>query len=335
MSTKPSTESSTADAAFAPPDGMKATRELNPTARAEVRGVWLPLVTPFKDGALDQVSLKRLLRHLSARPVDGLVVAATTGEGPLLEECEMRRLAETAAEELGDLIPIYLGLSGSDTRRIAKTLERVDAWPVAGYLISCPSYVRPSQDGLYRHFATLAEATGHPILIYNIPYRTGVNLANDTLLKLAAFPTIVGIKDCCADPAQSLDLLRRRPEGFAVMCGEDAQFHVALAQGADGGILCSAHVETERFAAIHAAHRDDGDTRAALKLWHDLSDLPRLLFAEPSPAPVKYWLYRQGLIDSPEVRLPLTTVTPGLAERIDREIARWNGAPLGRTGQAA
>jgi 4-hydroxy-tetrahydrodipicolinate synthase len=114
--------------------------------------------------------------------------------------------------------------------------------------------------------------------------------------------------------------------GFAVMCGEDAQFHVALAQGADGGILASAHVETERFAAIHAAHRDDGDTRAALKLWHDLSDLPRLLFAEPSPAPVKYWLYRQGLIDSPEVRLPMTPVTPQLAARIDREIGRWNGA---------
>jgi 4-hydroxy-tetrahydrodipicolinate synthase len=102
------------------------------------------------------------------------------------------------------------------------------------------------------------------------------------------------------------------------MCGEDAQFHVALAQGADGGILCSAHVETERFAAIHAAHRDDGDMRAALKLWHDLAELTRLLFAEPSPAPVKYWLYRQGIIDTPEVRLPMTPVSAALAERIDR-----------------
>jgi 4-hydroxy-tetrahydrodipicolinate synthase len=295
------------------------------STRSEVRGIWLPLVTPFKDGVLDQVSLKRLLRQISARPVDGLVIAATTGEGPLLEESETERLAAIAADELGDLLPIYLGLSGSDTRKLEQQLARIGHWPVAGYLISCPSYVRPSQEGLYQHFARLAEASEHPILIYNIPYRTGVNLQNDTLLRLAELPTIIGMKDCCTDPAQSLDLIRRKPPGFAVMCGEDAQFHVALAQGADGGILCSAHIETERFAAIHAAHRDDGDTRAALRLWHDLSDLPRLLFAEPSPAPVKYWLYRQGLIDSPEVRLPLTTVTPQLAARIDHEIHRWNG----------
>jgi 4-hydroxy-tetrahydrodipicolinate synthase len=301
-------------------------RVVSDSTRSEVRGIWLPLVTPFKDGVLDQVSLKRLLRQVSGRPVDGLVIAATTGEGPMLDEAEMERMAWIAAEELGDLIPVYLGLSGSDTRKLEKQLRRIAHFPVAGYLIACPYYVRPSQEGLYQHFSVLAEAAEHPILIYNIPYRTGVNLANDTLLRLAEIPTIIGIKDCCADPAQSLDLIRRKPAGFAVMCGEDAQFHVALAQGADGGILASAHVETERFAAIHAAHRDDGDTRAALKLWHDLSDLPRLLFAEPSPAPVKYWLYRQGLIDSPEVRLPLTQVTPELAERIDREIGRWNGS---------
>ena len=300
-------------------------RVVSDSTRSEVRGVWLPLVTPLKDGVLDQVSLKRLLRQIAARPVDGLVIAATTGEGPLLDEDETERLAWVAAEELGDLIPIYLGLSGSDTCKMAARMQRIGHWPVAGYLISSPSYVRPSQEGLYRHFTTLADASEHPVLLYNIPYRTGVNLQNDTALRLAEHPAIIGIKDCCADPAQSVDLMRRRPCRFAVMCGEDAQFHGALAQGADGGILASAHVETERFAAIHAAHRDDGDTRAALKLWHELSDLPRLLFAEPSPAPVKYWLYRQGLIDSPEVRLPLTPVSPQLAQRIDREIGRWNG----------
>ena len=300
-------------------------RVVSDSTRSEIRGIWLPLVTPFKDGVLDQVSLKRLLRHVAARPVDGLVIGATTGEGPLLDEQEIERVAAIAAEELGDLIPIYLGLSGSDTRKMESQIRRIGHWPVAGYLISCPSYLRPSQEGLYQHFSVLAEASEHPVLIYNIPYRTGVNLGNDTALRLAEHPAIVGIKDCCADPAQSVDLMRRRPCGFSVMCGEDAQFHVALAQGADGGILASAHVETERFAAIHAAHRDDGDTRAALRLWHELSELPRLLFAEPSPAPVKYWLYRQGLIDSPEVRLPLTQVSPQLAQRIDCEIDRWNG----------
>ncbi len=304
-------------------DGSR--REVAPTVRSEVRGVWLPLVTPFKDGALDEISLKRLLRHLAARPIDGLVVAATTGEGPLLEEREAERVAKIAADELGDLVPIYLGLAGSDTARMEKQLHRIGHWPVAGYLVSSPSYVRPSQEGLYRHFALLAEASERPMLVYNIPYRTGVNLHNETLLRLAELRTIIGVKDCCQDAAQSVDLIRRKPEGFAVMSGEDAQFHVALAQGADGGILCAAHVETERFAAVHAAHRDDGDIRSALKVWHGLADLVRLLFAEPNPAPVKYWLYRQGLIDSPEVRLPLTTVSPDLAERIDRAMGHWNG----------
>jgi 4-hydroxy-tetrahydrodipicolinate synthase len=235
-------------------------------------------------------------------------------------------VADIAADKMADLLPIYLGLSGTDTRRLTQALARVERLPITGTLIASPPYIRPSQEGLYRHFETLAEATGRPMLLYNIPYRTGVNLANDTLLRLAALPGIVGVKDCCTDPAQSLDLIRRRPAGFAVMTGEDAQFHLALAQGADGGILASAHIETERFAAIHAAHRDDGDTRAALKLWHDLSELIRLLFTEPNPAPVKYWLYRQGLIDSPEVRRPLTPVSAALAERIDREIAHWRGA---------
>jgi 4-hydroxy-tetrahydrodipicolinate synthase len=295
-------------------------------AGPDIRGIWLPLVTPFKDGRLDETSLKRLLRHIAARPVDGLMVAATTGEGLMLDEDEVERVAGITAEEMGDLLPIYLGLAGTDTRALSTRLTRSERLPVSGTLISSPSYVRPTQDGLYRHFQALTEATDRPILLYNIPYRTGVNIANDTMLRLAELPGIVGVKDCCADPAQSLDLIRRRPRGFAVMTGEDAQFHLALAQGADGGILASAHIETERFAAIHAAHRDDGDTRAALKLWHDLSELVRLLFAEPNPGPIKYWLYRQGLIDCPEMRLPLTPISAGLAERIDREIARWNGA---------
>jgi 4-hydroxy-tetrahydrodipicolinate synthase len=307
---------------FAPPLSSKPVS----ASGTDIRGIWLPLVTPFKDGRLDEVSLKRLLRHIAARPVEGLVVAATTGEGLMLDEDEAERVAAIAADEMGDLLPIYLGLSGTDTRKLAEALGRTEKWPISGMLISSPGYVRPSQEGLYRHFETLAGATERPILLYNIPYRTGIGLANDTLLRLAVLPGIVGVKDCCTDPAQSLDLIRRRPRGFAVMTGEDAQFHLALAQGADGGILASAHIETERFAAIHAAHRDDGDTRTALALWHDLSELTRLLFAEPNPAPVKYWLYRQGLIDSPEVRLPLTPISTALAERIDRDMARWNNA---------
>jgi len=286
-----------------------------------IQGLWLPLVTPFRDGALDEVSLRRMARHYLGQPVDGFILAATTGEGLTIDEEETERLVAIVTSEVAQRVPVYLGVSGSDTRKIAKTLAHVAPWPVDGYLIACPYYTRPSQEGLYRHFATLAGATERPILVYNIPYRTGVNMANETLLRLAELPNIVGVKDCCADQNQSFDLIRAKPSGFSVMTGEDALFHAALTQGADGGILASAHIDTARFAAIRDMHIA-GDQPGALRAWRELVDLPRLLFAEPSPAPIKRWLWRAGLIDSPEVRLPMTQVSDALAARIDREVER-------------
>jgi 4-hydroxy-tetrahydrodipicolinate synthase len=129
------------------------------------------------------------------------------------------------------------------------------------------------------------------------------------------------VKDCCADQTQSFDLMRARPPGFSVMTGEDALFYAALTQGADGGILASAHIDTARFAAIRDL-LSAGDQQGALHAWRALVDLPRLLFAEPSPAPIKHWLWRAGLIDSPEVRLPMTGVSDGLAERIEQDMQR-------------
>ena len=284
-----------------------------------IEGLWLPLVTPFRDGALDERSLRRLARHYLGQPVDGMILAATTGEGLTIDEDETERLTAIVAIEVAGRIPVFLGLSGSDTRKVAKALAHTAPWPVDGYLIACPYYTRPSQAGLYHHFAALAGETARPIMIYNIPYRTGVNLANDTLLRLAERPNIVGVKDCCADQAQSFDLMRARPDGFAVMTGEDALLYAALTQGGDGAILASAHVETARFAAIRQMLLA-GDHRAALQAWRGLVDLARLLFAEPSPAPIKHWLARAGLIDSPEVRAPMMPVSAALAARIEREM---------------
>ena len=290
------------------------TRQLD-NRSAAISGLWLPLVTPFREGRLDERSLLRLSRHYLGQPVDGLILAATTGEGLTLDEAETERLAALAAAEVAGRLPLYLRLSGSDTRKLAKTLAQRAAWPVEGYLVACPYYLRPSQEGLYRHFAALAEATDRPILIYNIPYRTGVNATNETLLRLAEFPNIIGLKDCAADEAQSAELLRRKPAGFSVLTGEDAQFHAALAQGADGGILATAHLRTEGFASARAQFLA-GNNAAAREVWHSLIDLVRLLFAEPSPAPVKFCLWQQGLIASPEVRLPMTEVTTALAARL-------------------
>ena len=295
-----------------------------------LHGLWLPLVTPFRNGEIDETSLRRLARHYAALPVNGLILAATTGESLTLEPRETERLVFTVRDEVGGNLPVCLGLSGSDTRALLDTLDKTAAWPIDGYLISCPYYSRPSQRGLQLHFSMLADRAAHPMMLYNIPYRTGVNLGNEAMLRLAGHPNIVGLKDCSDDRNQSLDLLRRRPSGFAVLTGEDAQYHEALIDGADGGILASAHIETETFAKVRklvvAGERD-----AALSHWRSVADLTRLLFSEPSPAPIKYWLWRTGLIDSAELRLPMTEASADLAARLDLEIARRTALSIART----
>ena len=288
-----------------------------------LHGLWLPLVTPFRNGELDEASLRRLARHYADLPVNGLILAATTGESLTLAPEETERLVFAVRDEIGTRkqLPLCLGLCGSNTRALLDTLHRTAAWPIDGYLISCPYYSRPSQQGLRLHFSTLADRAAHPVMLYNIPYRTGVNLGNEAMLRLAAHRNIAGLKDCSEDRNQSLDLLQRRPENFAVLTGEDAQFHEALADGADGGILASAHIETETFARVRTLFLA-GECDAALSCWRSVAELTRLLFAEPSPAPIKYWLWRTGLIDSAELRLPMTEVSAEFAARLDLEIER-------------
>lgn len=292
--------------------------------RSQLHGLWLPLITPFRDGILDETSLRRLVRHYASLPIDGLILAATSGEGLTLGVAELESIVALTRAEIAHArryIPICLGLSGSHTRKMCHTLDETAAWPIDGYLISSPYYSRPSQRGLMQHFSMLADHASWPIVLYNIPYRSSVNLANQTLLALARHPNIIGLKDCGADRAQSADLLRRRPAGFRVLTGEDTEYYEALTDGADGAILLSAHVETDTFVEVRALMKE-GDRDAAQARWESVADLTKLLFAEPSPAPMKYWLWRTGLIDSAEVRLPMVEVSAELAARLDAEIER-------------
>jgi 4-hydroxy-tetrahydrodipicolinate synthase len=303
--------------------------------RNQLQGLWLPLVTPFRDGKLDEASLRRLVRHYSGGPVDGFILAATSGEGMTLEMAELERivaLTRDAIAEGGRVIPICLGLSGASTSKLSDALDETAAWPIDSYLIASPYYTRPSQRGLLQHFIVLADHASWPIVLYNIPYRTAVNLTNETLLQLAEHPNIVGLKDCSADRVQSIDLLRRRPPGFRVLTGEDAQYYDALTDGADGGILLSAHIETESFAAVRTLLRE-GNQDAAQARWESVSELTKLLFAEPSPAPAKYWLAHTGLIERAEVRLPMVEVSAELAARLDSEMERRKLLPLPACGE--
>jgi 4-hydroxy-tetrahydrodipicolinate synthase len=288
-------------------------------------GVWLPIITPFLDGAVDFASYERLLEYYLELGVDGIFPLGTTGESPTLDDDESEAIVERTLAVVAGRIPVFVGVGGNATGKVLRTLRRLDRYDFTGIVSVCPYYNRPSQDGMAAHVRCIAEATDRKIVIYNIPYRTGVNLANDTLLALAEQPNIVGVKDSSGNLVQSLELLRRRPRGFAVMTGEDNFYYTMLAHGADGGILASAHIATPNFIDIHARMLAN-DHHGALRLWRRLEGLVPLLFREANPMPVKYCLWRQGLLRSPECRLPLTQVSPELAAPLDQAIGELQEA---------
>ena len=295
--------------------------------RRRFSGVWLPIVTPFVDGEIDYVGYERLVDHYVRAGVAGVIPLGTTGESPTVDETEAEGLIERTVAAVDGRVRILVGVSGNDTRKVVKTVKRLERHRIDGLLATCPYYNRPSQDGLREHFVRVAEATDRPILIYNIPYRTGVNLANDTLLALAELPNVAGVKDSSGDVAQSLALLRRRPEGFSVLTGEDAYFYTMLAHGGDGGILASAHLETETFIGVDASMAAN-DHHGARALWSVLEAVIPLLFKEPNPMPIKHCLWRRGLIGSPECRLPLTRISPALARELEHALGDLVGAEV-------
>jgi 4-hydroxy-tetrahydrodipicolinate synthase len=280
-------------------------------------GVWIPLVTPFKDGAVDLAGYRRLIEHCVGKGVSGLFPLGTTGEAPTLDESEEDAIVAETVEAVAGRVPVFVGIGGNATAKVIKTIKRLARREFPGIVSVCPYYNRPTQAGLREHFTAIAEATDRQILIYNIPYRTSVNLTNETLLRLAELPNIVGVKDSSGSIAQSLDLLATRPAGFSVLTGEDALFFPLLCNGADGGILASAHVATDRFVNI-AQHVAANDHLGARAIWQPLQPFIAKLFQEANPMAIKHCLWRQGLIASPECRLPLTSASLELGAVLDR-----------------
>ncbi|MDD3182638.1 MAG: 4-hydroxy-tetrahydrodipicolinate synthase [Alphaproteobacteria bacterium] len=270
-------------------------------------GVWLPMITPFTQGRLDEPSIRNLIRHYSTTGLSGFILGATTGESMALSPGEAHRLVTVAQEVNKGHLPIFLGQCGSDTNDMVSTIRQTNEWNINGYLITVPYYVRPTQEGLFQHYTALADASRHPILMYNIPYRTGVNMTNDTVRRLAEHPQIVGIKDCCAIRDQSLDLIQNRRSDFSVLVGDDANFFDYVQAGADGGILASAHLEPSAYTAIYHALRA-GNPQTVQDIWDGFAPHLPLLFKDPNPnpGPVKMLLAERGIIASDEVRLPLT-----------------------------
>jgi 4-hydroxy-tetrahydrodipicolinate synthase len=282
----------------------------------KIKGVWLPVVTPFHNDIVDLKSYKKLIEYYLSKNIDGLIPLGTTGESPTVEESEFERIVEKTMEYVDGRVPVFVGAGGNNTKEVVRRMKIVEKHHADGVLSVSPYYNRPDQRGIYEHFRTVAQSTSLDILLYNIPYRTGRNMENDTIRRLAELKNIVGLKDSCGDIKQTSALLLDPPADFSIMTGEDALLYTTLCLGGAGGILASAHLSTEQFTDVYekiSANNHQG----ALETWKGLAAMIPLLFEEPNPAPVKYCLYQMGLIESPEVRLPLVEITEKLQTRLD------------------
>ncbi|MBE6072358.1 MAG: 4-hydroxy-tetrahydrodipicolinate synthase [Clostridium butyricum] len=285
----------------------------------KIQGVIVPLITPFKDGKVDIKSYEKMINHYIKQGVNGFIPLATTGESPTVSSSEYEEILEKTIEINNKRVPIYAGLGGNNTRDLINKVKVVEKYDVNGILSVTPYYSKPSQKGIFEHFRSLSEATDLNIVVYNIPYRTGVNIENETIYKLAELDNLVGIKDCCANLKQTTDLLLNPPKDFSILTGEDVLFYNTLLLGGDGGIMASAHLRTNDFIKVYNLIKSNNHVEA-LKIWKELYRFIPLLFKEPNPAPVKYCLMKQGLIDSDEVRLPLTTISGELKVELDNLI---------------
>jgi 4-hydroxy-tetrahydrodipicolinate synthase len=281
-----------------------------------IDGVWLPIITPFLDDKVDFKSYKRMIEHYISKGVTGIIPLGTTGESPTISEDEAEEIIEKTMDYVNGRVPVIVGVGGNNTKKVQEKLRNVEKYKVSGILSVCPYYNRPDQRGIYEHFLKLSETTDLDIIIYNIPYRTGRNIENETLFKLSELKNIVGVKDASGDIKQSLSLLQYAPPGFSIMTGEDIFFYITLIYGGQGGILASSHIETESFIDIYNLVRRN-DHQGAFEIWKKLAELIPMLFEEPNPSPIKYCLKKAGLIESDELRLPLVTISEKLQKKLD------------------
>ena len=283
----------------------------------QIEGLWLPIITPFKNNEVDIKSYKGLIDHYISKGITGIIPLGTTGECPTIDDSEFELIVNNTIEFVDDRIPIFIGLGGNNTSKIVKKLKLLNKSGIDGILSVCPYYNRPSQEGVYQHFSSLAKSTDLDIIIYNIPYRTGCNIENKTIHRLAEFDRIIGIKDSCGDYKQTMELLQNKPDSFSVLTGEDIFYYTNIVSGGDGGILASSHINTEVYVEIYRLLKDENNYQDALKKWNKVYNFIPLLFQEPNPGPLKYCLYKMGLIDSSELRLPLTTISQELKKQLD------------------
>jgi len=271
-------------------------------------GSLVAIVTPMRpDGRVDFEAWARLVDFHLQNGTSGIVVGGSTGESATLRDSELRELTERACAQARGKIPIIVGAGSSST---AATVER-SAWlselPVDGLLIVTPAYNRPTQEGLYLHFAAAAEAARKPIILYNVPSRTAVDMLPATIGRLSQLPGIVSVKEAVTEPGRVRAILAASRKDFVVLSGDDATARLAMQEGARGVISVTANVAPRAMADVIAAGLR-GDHATAEKLDAPLEALHRDLFVEPNPIPVKWAVTRMGLMGE-GIRLPLTPLS--------------------------
>jgi 4-hydroxy-tetrahydrodipicolinate synthase len=278
-------------------------------------GSLVAIVTPMAaDGGLDLPALKSLIDWHVAEGTDGIVIVGTTGESPTVDFDEHHTLIASAVEFAARRVPVIAGAGGNATRE-AIELTRFAAKAGADYVLSVvPYYNKPPQEGLYRHFRAIAEASDLPVILYNVPSRTVADLANDTVLRLAELPRIVGIKESTSNIERVTDLMARMPKGFMVFSGNDDAALAYAQLGANGVISVTANVAPRLMHEMIAAARA-GDSARAIAINNKLLPLHRNLFVEANPIPVKWALNRMGRIGE-GIRLPLTPLAAQFHETV-------------------
>ena len=287
----------------------------------QLTGSICALATPFAaDGALDLEAFARLIDHQLAGGTQGLVVAGSTGEAHMLESGEWERLLAFAVSRVAGRVPVLAGAGAAATAETLCNVQRACALGADAALVVTPYYVRPTQDGLLRHFTVLADRGGLPIVLYNVPSRTGCDLLPETAARLAQHPAIVGLKEARADEARIAAAARLVQPGFAVLSGDDASAHRAMRAGMQGVISVVNNLVPRRMRRLCDAALG-GDAGAAEREAAQLDSLLRALECAPNPIAVKAGLAALGLAGA-GVRLPLTELTAGEARtRLETSLA--------------
>lgn len=276
-------------------------------------GALTALVTPFRGDAVDEKALREIVEHQIANGIDGLVPLGTTGESFNLSHAEYEKVVRVTIEQARGRVPVVVGVGTASTRHTLELSQLARAAKADGLLVVSPYYCRPSQEGLYQHFKAVADV-GLPVMLYNIPIRCGVDVALETMERLAKVPGIVAIKEATGNVVRSADLLARFGSRFTVLSGDDGITLPILALGGQGVVSVASNVAPKEIAQLVKLYRG-GDTNGARLLAEKLRPLFEVLFVEPNPGPAKAALAQLGRL-APEIRLPMVWPTEATQARL-------------------